>query len=542
MGDINMATVNARITEAVHAGRLDPDQVPANLEDIKAYTAAEKEAFFAAIYPDDIIDALASGTQLPAADLELMRYMPLSVVQALPDQLQDAITNSAAALNSLQATIYDSIKPLQTALDSLQAIINDTIKDICKEAGITLDQYKSLMQLLNEDKKQNPQKYAELENGDLSDLAKALRLLNTNQPLLTQRYLPVLNGYPTNDIMAMNTTKLESNASNDAIFNHGSGFFTIKGFDNIYGAIGTPAKKILDTGMAYLSRINKYRSDPDKVNPTVVIDLMDYWETQKLPVVPRQMDTKEEQKKEQKRVTETIKHLKRRLKTDLDNLKKIEWRGSGTGKNRGDFFNFSLISSYSVRDTTLTLNFDISMARYMVNAYVMQWPTSLLLHDNRDQNGYAIGRKLAIHHSMDNNAAAGTNCTLSVKSLLAEAPDIPTIEDLRAGNQRNWKRLIKNPLEDALNKNITIAHLIKEWKYRAPSTDITYTPEKALNLSWEDYYTLVVDYKMNYEPPDQTTRRTARAAERAAEKAAEENTIQKSPKKKRGRPKKDTNK
>ena len=347
--------------------------------------------------------------------------------------------------------------------------------------------------------------------------------------LLLQRYLPMLNGYPTNDLMAMSTTKLEADGfTGRATFTKGGHTITVKDFNQLVGAIGTSAKKVMDTGVSYLTASNYYGTD--RVNPTVTIDLMDYWRTQKLHVDPKQMDTEEEQRKEQSRVAETIKKLKQALKADLENLKRLEWEGQGTGRNRGDFAKYSFISSYRVRGTTLILNFDIEIARYLVQSYQMQWPTALLLHDNRDPNSYVIGRKLALHHSMDNNAAVGTDCTISVKSLLAEAPDISTIEELRAKGQRNWKRLIKEKLEAALNKNITTAPLLKRWEYRNPSTGTTYTQETASGLSWEEYYNLMVDFVM-VDEPDQTARRATRAAEKAA-------AAQEPPPKKRGRPRK----
>ena len=347
--------------------------------------------------------------------------------------------------------------------------------------------------------------------------------------LLLQRYLPMLNGYPTNDLMAMSTTRLEADGfTGKATFTKGGHTITVKDFNQLVGAIGTSAKKVMDTGVAYLTASNYYRTD--RVNPTATIDLMDYWRAQKLHVDPLPMDSEEEQRKEQSRVAETIKKLKQGLKADLENLKRLEWEGQGTGRNRGDFAKYSFISSYRVRGTTLILNFDIEIARYLVQSYQMQWPPALLLHDNRDPNSYAIGRKLALHHSMDNNAAVGTDCTISVKSLLAEAPDISTIEELRAKGQRNWKRLIKEKLEAALNKNITTAPLLKRWEYRSPSTGATYTPETASGLSWEDYSQLMVDFVMA-EEPDQTARRAARAQEKAA-------AAQEPPKKKRGRPRK----
>lgn len=345
--------------------------------------------------------------------------------------------------------------------------------------------------------------------------------------LLLQRYLPMLNGYPTNDLMPMSTKSMEIDGfTNRATFTRKGRTITIQDITQLVGAIGTPAKKLLDTGVAYLTASNYYRGD--SVNPTVTINLMDYWRAQGLHVDPQPMNTEDEQRAEQTRVAETIKKLKQALKADLDNIKGLEWSGQGTGRNRGDFARYSFVSSYRVRGTQLTLNFDIDIARYLVQAYEMQWPTALLLHDNRDQNGYAIGRKLALQHSMDSNAAAGTDCTISVKALLEEAPDITTIEKLRAKGRRDWKKQIKEKLEQALNKNISPAPLLKRWEYRSPRTGARYTPETASALPWDEYITLMVDFVM-VEEPDQGARRAARAAEKAEAQP---------PKRKRGRPRK----
>lgn len=110
------------------------------------------------------------------------------------------------------------------------------------------------------------------------------------------------------------------------------------------------------------------------------------WRAQGLQVDPQPMETEEEQRKEQKRVRYYIEYLKDGLKADLDNLMGLEWSGQGTGRNRGDYARYKFVSSYRVRGTTLTINFDIDIARYLIQSYEMQWPTALLLHDNRDQN------------------------------------------------------------------------------------------------------------------------------------------------------------
>lgn len=346
--------------------------------------------------------------------------------------------------------------------------------------------------------------------------------------LLLQQYLPMLNGYPTNELMAMSTTKLEADGfTGKATFTKGGHTITVRDFNDLVGAVGVSAKKVMDTATAYLTFGNYYKGTT--VNPTATIPLMEYWRAQGLPVDPEPKETEAEQRKEQARADNYIKRLKSFLKADLENLKRLEWEGKGTGRNRGDFAKYSFISSYRVKGTTLYVNFDIDIAKYLVQAYVMQWSPALLRHDNRDPNGYVIGRKLLLQHSMDSNAAAGTDNTLSVKTLLAEAPDIISYEELQAKGRRDWKKQIKEKLELALNKNISTANLLSRWEYRSPTTGTTYTPETASALSWDEYSSLMVDFVL-VEEPDQATRRAARAAEKAA--------AQEPPKKKRGRPRK----
>ena len=205
--------------------------------------------------------------------------------------------------------------------------------------------------------------------------------------LLLQQYLPMLNGYPTNELMTMSTTKLEADGfTGKATFTRNGHTITISDFNDLVGAVGVSAKKVMDTATAYLTVGNFYKGTT--VNPTATIPLMDYWRAQGLHVDPLPMDTEEEQRKEQSRVTETIKKLKQALKGDLENLKRLEWSGQGTGRNRGDFAKYSFISSYRVKGTTLYVNFDIDIAKYLVQAYVMQWSPALLMHDNRDPNSY----------------------------------------------------------------------------------------------------------------------------------------------------------
>lgn len=354
------------------------------------------------------------------------------------------------------------------------------------------------------------------------------------ESLLSRSYLPMLNGAPTNDIMRLATKGLKADGftKNASVMTKDGHIITIERFDKLQGILSTPAKKILDTAILYLTDGNYFRSRRNRIFPTVEIPLVEYGEACGYNLTPAKMPTPEEQEKENRRVTERIKEFKKNIRRDLHDISSVVWSGEETkGRNKGDYKEMRIISSHSISKGLIRINFDIDAAAYFVNAYMMQFPTALLKHDNKKHNAYVIGRKLAYHNSNDQNRAAGTDSTLSVQSILESAPEIPTIEEITARGQRNWKDKIKKPLEKALDENIIIG-LIKKWEYRDPKTGETFSPEKSNKLTWTQYSRLMVDFTM-INAPEQAERRTAKAE--AAEQAAVE---QEMPKKKKGRPRK----
>lgn len=352
--------------------------------------------------------------------------------------------------------------------------------------------------------------------------------------LLSSAYLPMLNGAPANELMQITTKGLKADGftKTATITTKGGHKITIKHFDKLQGLLSTPAKKILDTALLYLTSSNYYRGDRNTVTPTVEIPLIEYGEACGYRLTPQKMKTPEEQAAENRRVNERIRDLKKNVRRDLRDIANIVWSGEETrGRNKGDYNEMRIISSHSISKGLIRINFDIDAAAYFVNAYIMQYPTALLKHDNRKPNAYVIGRKIAFHNSNDQNHAAGTDSTLSVKSLLAAAPEIPTIDDIEARRQRNWKDKIKKPLEIALDENISVG-LISKWEYRNPKSGETYTSETAQPMTWTQYSRLVIDFAM-IDAPEQTDRREAKA-EAARQAAADKGN----PRKKRGRPRK----
>lgn len=198
MSSTKRTAENQRICDAVIDGRLDPDQVPEMMDDIRRLKPGEKRSLFASIYPPETIDqitaTLKAGAQLPEEDRDLMQMMPLSIGQTLPQVLQDAITST----------------PIQAAIDNLQAAIDDTITIICQEAGITVDQYHDYMLKLDKDLEDNPDKYNKLDlksglPAGRPDIIKALRILKASQNIASVNTVkPNKYVFPT-DKATMNT-------------------------------------------------------------------------------------------------------------------------------------------------------------------------------------------------------------------------------------------------------------------------------------------------------------------------------------------------
>jgi len=356
---------------------------------------------------------------------------------------------------------------------------------------------------------------------------------------LENSFSPMYNSTITNDFM-----RISKNILQPPLFGlGGSATYTtpdgnkiiVEKFNELKSGLSTSAKKILNTAQIALTQINKDKANKTNINNIVEIPLYEYAEKCGERITPENMPTKEEQEKENKRADNALKDFKRQVRKDLDGI--ASYRESYTiksGKNKGDYIeNQRLIYKHGISKGKIIIYFDQDAAAMLVTTGgIIQQPICLLLHDNRNPNAYNIGCKIAYHNSLDNNAAAGTDSTLSVKSLLAAAPEIPTFESIQERGQRNWKEKIKTILEKNLDEQIRVG-LISKWEYRDPATGKIYDPDSAQSLTWPQYYRLMVDFIM-MNPPDQAERR-----QRKAEKKAIAAEIAGRPKRKRGRPKKE---
>ena len=192
--------------------------------------------------------------------------------------------------------------------------------------------------------------------------------------------------------------------------------------------------KLLDVCALALTAVNPHRPGPGLAPRTSVsIDLDDYLDICGIP------DTKPSKDK-----------TRRKVKEDLEILfnLSLEW-SEPRGGQTADYAKMRLITSQGLKNGRILVNFSPEMAAYLTGAYVMQYPMAVLKIDERGSAAYHFGRKLALHHSMEANQAGGTANLISVKSLLACAPDIPSPEEVAASG-RQFEQRIQTPFVKAL--------------------------------------------------------------------------------------------
>ena len=427
------------------------------------------------------------------------------LLQAAFDYLDKALQQAAGDIKALVPYLQKELDAVKDKPEYKDSALSDIIREGFTDTGEPAEgKYKPL-----------------IERAMLAAIAARKETAAEVTDLFKNAFAPMLTGEIVDDYTQLTTDNARVDPiTKKAIIPTRNGQIAINHFDDLRKALSTSAKKILNTAIVYLTDSNYYKTS--NANPQIEIPLIEYGEACGYQLTPRTMATPEEQAKENKAAQTRIKNFKKSIRRDLDDISDTRWTATvNTGRNKGDYASMSIISSHRIINGKITINFDIDAARFLVNAYVMQHPTALLKVDNRNPNAYAIGFKIAQQNSNDNNAIRGTDNTLSVKSLLAAAPEIQTIEELQERGQRNWKDKIKKPLEMSLQELIN-AGVLTRWEYRDPATCKTYTPATAQPMTWPQYSRLMVDYILT-DAPDQTERRAAKAeakAEAAKKKAA----------------------
>ena len=303
----------------------------------------------------------------------------------------------------------------------------------------------------------------------------------------------MLNGTATNAFSAIGRkaepTRINPLADNEATIENGDFKVFIEKYSN-KKTLKVGVVKLLDILAIKLTKSNHYKAkDANTLKRTVTFSLDEYMTF---------LDIKD------------VKDARKRLKEALDTLYSIslEWGE----KSRGEVKNYTkmrICEAQGINRGIASFTFTADMANYLNQAYIMQYPLELLAISERNPNAYPIARKLALHHSIDNNHKKGTANIISIAKLLEVAPEIPNIEAVRKVNG-SWSERIKGSLEKALD---AVEDVIS-WEY-SNSKGLPLT-DKQLELSdYETFIKLFVKFDIK-GAPDPTERLKKKKKEKIA--------------------------
>lgn len=285
-------------------------------------------------------------------------------------------------------------------------------------------------------------------------------------------FVAMLNGTATNqltNISPRSNPPVIDAITGNATIERGSLKVFINNYSDIKG-LRTSTLKLLDACTVLLTRQNSFRGE-GSLNTVVEIPLERYMELCGIPLTKPSKDK-----------------TRRKVKEDLETLYNIslEW-SEPSGKRTKDFAKMRICDKMAIIKGKICFSFSPAMARYLTNAYIMQYPIELLKVDERNSNLYPLGRKLLLHNSIENNQRKGTANIISVKTLLEVCPDIPHYDKVsKKGRQLDQR--IKTPFEKVLNSLDFIS-----WEY-ANSKGIALSNAQIASTSFSDFENLYIKF------------------------------------------------
>lgn len=324
-------------------------------------------------------------------------------------------------------------------------------------------------------------------------------------PPPAEAFLPMVQGAATNRFRATATKNIVIDRNGNAMIEEEGFKAFFKDYAKLKGGLSVGAKKMLDAGALALTAQNHFRAKQGQhINTAVAIALEEYGRLRGFDITPRQTSTPEEEEAEKKRLTNVMHEIRKRANAELALLYSLSLSWTEPGKKQADYTDVRILQSKGIRGGYINMRFSEDIANYLTHAYIMQYPTALQAIDERNPRTYNVGWKLALHHSMDNNRAKGTANIISVTSLLDACGDMPSFEDIQASKNRgHWERLIKDPLEKALDAAQN-SGVIVSWEY-CNSKGIPLDDGQVTISDYQTFIALYVHFEM-MEEPDQSER------------------------------------
>ncbi len=386
------------------------------------------------------------------------------------------ITSDFSSIFSLN---LQYIKPVLEKIGSIQrdffnSVQWETLQNIAKRLKeMTPEEMETLVEEVNKEETLSTKKKKSKKTSKLDKIvhdAQQKALLELKEP-----YIAMLNGTATNQLTNININSIPPTIdviTGNATIEQGTLKVFIDKYSELKG-VRTSTLKLLDVCTMYLTNQNTYRGNNEKINTNVAIPLEQYMSLCGIPLTKPSKDK-----------------TRRKVKEDLETLfhMSLEWTES-SGKKTKDFAKMRICDKIAIVRGNINFNFSKDMARYLTNAYIMQYPIELLKVDERNSNLYPLGRKLLLHYSMNNNRKKGTSNIISVKALLEVCPNIPTYEKVMSEGRQLDQR-IRTPLEKALD---TLNFI--NWEY-SNSKGVPLTEEQILSTNYKTFKNLYIKFNV----------------------------------------------
>ena len=312
-----------------------------------------------------------------------------------------------------------------------------------------------------------------------------------------QSFFPVVHSKATNAMASMSGKSAEPNPLNDtASIISNDVKIIMHGFSDLMGSLGLSTHKLLSTGIACFTAQNHTGSTIKDLRALrVTFSLKDYALRCGYDVEQHPTDSPEEAEKEAKRAKMALDNARKKIKKDLEILKQssLSWKEKINGKTQ-DFIDVGVLGAYGIKGGYVYMEFTATMGEYFIQLPLNQYPIALLGIDERKNNAYIIGLKMAEHSNLDNNIKANTAQLLRVKTLL-DLTDLPDIKAVKK-NRNSWEDRIKEPLERCLD-DLTNCGLLSDWYY-SHSKGVELTDEEASHFKdYEEWANTLIHFTLN---------------------------------------------
>ncbi len=267
--------------------------------------------------------------------------------------------------------------------------------------------------------------------------------------------ISLYNGSATSELMSITAAPDVDTITDIGTIKQGELKVFMKKYSELKG-IRTSTLKLLDICTALFTRLDIRRGKAEN-DSEVIISLDAYMELCGIA------NTKPSKDK-----------FRAKIKEDMDTLYNIslEWREDG-----GGFSKTRICDKIKLVGGNITMSFSHDMAKYLRSLGVSKYPLELLRVDERNKNLYPLGRKLILN----------AENILSVRSLLAVCPDIPTADEVRKGNRCLTDR-IRQPFERALS-SLPFAG----WEY-CTAGGAPISSDTVKNMSFTEFTTLYIRF------------------------------------------------